>query len=226
MRLPSSSPAMHDGCMTSVAIVDDDLSVRRAARALIEPVSRFHLSSEADSVATASALLRDAHPDIVLLDLGLSDGSGIDVLRGLHASKRPIAIVLTVFEDDAHIFEALRAGASGYLLKHDLDRKLVPALDEAVAGGAPMSPMIARRVLASFAPPAASPPNEQVLTAREREVTELLAHGSTYDEVARMLGISANTVRSFIRSIYEKLHVSSKTEAVREAMRLGILSKP
>ncbi len=219
---------MHDAHMTGIAIVDDDVSVRRSARALIETLPRFEVSGEADGVAAAIALIRRTHPDVVLLDLGLTDGSGIDVLRALSPSlPRLIAIVLTVFEDDAHIFDALRAGASGYVLKHDLNRRLLPAIDEALAGGAPMSPTIARRVLGSFAAPA-SPPAEsdRVLTAREREVTELLAHGSTYDEVARMLGISSNTVRSFIRSIYEKLHVSSKTEAVREAMRLGILSKP
>jgi len=207
----------------TVLLVEDDARVRCAVRELVSP-SRFTLGGEAATVADALRLDL-ASADVVLLDLGLPDGSGLDVLRALRRERaNTLAIVMTVFDDDAHVFEALRLGAVGYLLKDDLVGRLVPAIEEACAGGSPMSPTIARRVLGSFVEPA---PSEGVaLTKREREVTELLAHGSTYDDVARMLGISTNTVRTFIRSIYEKLHVGSKTEAVREAMRLGIVKKP
>jgi DNA-binding NarL/FixJ family response regulator len=148
------------------------------------------------------------------------------VLRGV--GLEPTAVVLTVFDDSEHVFDALRAGAVGYLLKDDFGARLVPALDEACAGGSPMSPTIARRVLASFAEPPSTASADLVppLTKREHEVTVLLADGASYDEIGRTLGVSTNTVRSFIRSIYDKLHVCSKTEAVKEAVRLGYVRLP
>jgi DNA-binding NarL/FixJ family response regulator len=223
--------------MTSVLLVDDDPRIRDAVRALIAAEPRYSLVAEAGSVAEGTARAKQTRPDVILLDLGLPDGKGtrmLDELRGEEA--RPIVVVLTVFDDDEHIFEALRAGAVGYLLKEDVGARLLTSLDDVQNGGSPMSPSIARRVLSSFAVPSSAVPSlavpsrtedaAPVLTARERQVTELLAHGSTYDEVGRALGITKNTVRTFIRSIYDKLHVCSKTEAVREAMRLGIVERP
>jgi DNA-binding NarL/FixJ family response regulator len=135
-------------------------------------------------------------------------------------------VILTVFDDDAHLFDSLRAGAVGYLLKDDLFEHLLPSLDDVCAGGAPMSASIARRVLRSFRAPAEpAAPEEPALTPREVEVLGLLARGCTYDEVARMLAISPNTVRTYIRSTYEKLHVSSKTEAALEAIRRGLIRR-
>lgn len=213
--------------MTSILLVDDDPRIRAVVRALIAADPRYRLVAEADSVAAATACARETKPDVILLDIGLPDGRGTRILEALRGdAHRPLVLVLTVFEDDDHIFDALRAGAVGYLLKEDVAARLLASLDELQGGGSPMSPSIARRVLSSFAKP---PPLDELpplLTAREREVTELLAHGSTYDEVGRALGITKNTVRTFIRSIYDKLHVCSKTEAVREAMRLGIVRKP
>jgi DNA-binding NarL/FixJ family response regulator len=218
----------HDGKMPTVLIVEDDLRIRAAARKLLEATGRFRVVGEAGAVARAVAIARAERPDLMLLDLNLQDGSGIDVLRALSADgKVPMTIVLTIFDDNAHIFDALRAGAMGYLLKEDFVARVTSSLDEVLAGGSPMSPSIARRVLTSFREPAANVATSPCeLTPREREVTQLLAHGSTYDEIGQLLGISTNTVRTFIRSIYEKLHVSSKTEAVREAMRLGVVPKP
>jgi DNA-binding NarL/FixJ family response regulator len=219
--------------MTSVLVVDDDPRIRAAVRGLIAAKSGFSVVGEAGSVGEATALARETKPDVILLDLGLPDGSGarfLDVLRA--ETIRPLVVVLTIFEDDDHIFEAIRAGALGYLLKEDLGTRLLASLDDVRNGGSPMSPSIARRILASFTAPVPGdePPcadaGRCALTAREREVTELLAHGCTYDEVGRALDVTKNTVRTFIRSIYEKLHVCSKTEAVREAMRLGIIQKP
>jgi DNA-binding NarL/FixJ family response regulator len=213
--------------MTSVLVVDDDLRIRAAVCGLIAAAARYTLVGEAGSVARATTLARELQPDVIVLDLGLPDGSGARVLDALRAeSSRAMAVVLTVFDDDDHIFEALRAGALGYLLKDDVGTRLLSSLDDVRGGGSPMSPSIARRVLASFAPTVPTAEVASLLTAREREVTELLGHGCTYDEVAHTLGVSTNTVRTFIRSIYEKLQVSSKTEAVREAMRLGLVEKP
>ena len=217
--------------MVAVFTVENDPRVRSAVRTMLEARADYTLTGEAASVAAAIDLVPRARPDVLLLDLGLPDGSGSLVLRAVRAAGlEPLALVLTVHQDDEHVFDALRAGAAGYLLKDELSR-LVSALDEARAGGAPMSPLIARRVLASFAESKRQATSAQavafpVLTPREREVTEQLADGASYDEIGRALGISTNTVRTFIRSIYEKLHVCSKTEAVKEAMRLGYLRPP
>ena len=215
--------------MSSILLIEDDPRIRAAVRALVATEPRYELAGECGTVASGIARALASKPDVILLDLGLPDGSGTDVLRALRSEGLvALALVLTIFDDAEHVFDALRAGAVGYLLKDDLAARLVPALEEACAGGAPMSPRIARRVLASFADQAAVPADAEhrALTKREREVTELLADGATYDEVARGLGVSTNTVRTFIRSIYDKLHVCSKTEAVREAVRLGYLRRP
>jgi DNA-binding NarL/FixJ family response regulator len=217
--------------MSTVLLVEDDPRIRGAVRTLLSDSRRHSLLGEADSVAGAIALASRHQPEVLLLDLGLPDGSGIDVLRAVGARARPpLAMVLTIFDDDAHLFDALRAGAVGYLLKDDMVARLVPSVDDLASGGSPMSPSIARRVLASFCPGdsriSANPPEPKPdvsLTPRERRVTELLAQGSTYDEIGVELDISTNTVRSFIRSIYEKLQVQSKAAAVREAVRRGIV---
>jgi len=223
VRWPSPERSANMGTsMPTVLIVDDDSRIRQAARLLLESTA-FEIVGEGSSVDEARAALHSARPDVILLDLGLPDGSGIEVLELTRsATNRPVVIVLTVFDDDAHIFDALRAGAVGYLLKDEIVHRLVASVTEALEGGAPMSPSVARRVLQSFHQPAAGPAEEE-LTPRERDVVELIARGSTYIEVGRMLGVSTNTVRSHIRRAYEKLHVSSKTEATREALRRGIV---
>lgn len=209
--------------MTSVFVVEDDPHVRDAVRSLIAGTTgRYELVGEASRIDAARRTLAQA--DVLLLDLHLPDGSGLELLT-LPSARRALTLILTMFDDNGHIFDSLRAGAIGYLLKDDVFTRLIPSLDDACAGGSPMSPSVARRVLRSFGPPSTPAGPEIGLTAREVEVVELLAHGSTYDEIARTLDISINTVRTYIRSTYEKLHVSSKTEATLEAMRLGLIRR-
>lgn len=179
--------------------------------------------------AEALAHLRaDAAPSVALVDLGLPDLDGVELVRHLAAAHPTMPVlILSVCSDERRILEAFRAGACGYLFKEDLAGALAPALDEAVVGGAPMSRAVARLLLAEVrgevraAAPTESRPG---LTSRERQVIEQLARGLSYDDVARVLEISPNTVRSHVRTIYEKLAVSSKTEAVLLALRLGLVS--
>jgi DNA-binding NarL/FixJ family response regulator len=166
-----------------------------------------------------------------LVDLGLPDVDGIALVKHLATAYPALPVViLTVCTDARRILEAFRAGARGYLFKEDLATMLAPALDEALAGGAPMSRAVARVLLAQVRgdgrPVPVAPPGEPSpdLTTRERQVIEQLARGLSYDDVARILVISPNTVRSHVRAIYEKLAVSSKTEAVLAALRLGLVS--
>jgi DNA-binding NarL/FixJ family response regulator len=208
--------------MTTLVLVEDDPRIRDVVRALLE-ASPHTLAAAHPNLAAARRDLATRSPDVLLLDLGLPDGTGADLLRELQAKKRipRAAIVMTVFDDDAHIFDALRAGATGYLLKDELVARLLPAIDEGLGGGAPMSPPIARRVLESFRPMAVPRADEEELTSREREVVQLLAEGATYDEIGQILRISTNTVRTYIRATYQKLQVSSKAEAAMEAVRRG-----
>jgi DNA-binding NarL/FixJ family response regulator len=218
--------------MTSVVLIEDDPTVREVVRELLSgaPGKRYPCLGEAGTIAEARQLCARTRPDVLLLDLGLPDGSGADLLRELRAARPElVGLVMSVFGDDAHVFDALRAGAIGYLLKEDITTRLLPSLDDLVAGGAPMTPSIARRVLKSLheggtsAPGPAGASGEPTLTDRELEVTKLLALGASYDEIARAMSISTNTVRTHIRNIYDKLHVSSRTEAAMKAVRLGLV---
>jgi DNA-binding NarL/FixJ family response regulator len=209
--------------MATLLTIDDDARVRDAVRVLFADSTRHRVIGEASTLEAARAQIRLLQPEILLLDLGLPDGRGTDLLRELRAEKPGVlALILTVFDDDDHIFEALRAGAVGYILKDELFTKLPTALEELVGGGSPMSPTVARRVLSSFRHVGAATAEDD-LTDREREVLQFLAQGSTYDEIGRMLKISTNTVRSHVRSTYDKLHVCSKTEATLEGIRRGII---
>ncbi len=214
--------------MPTLLLVDDDARIRDAVARILADArdDEFVLIGAVGSVAEGIACALAAPPDVLLLDMALPDGPGTGVLAALPPDARTVTLVLTVFDDDEHVFEALRAGAVGYLLKDDLASRLIVSAREVLAGGAPMSPTIARRVLESFRPQPAAPvvimdPSEKPLTAREREIVELLAVGATYNDIARMLSISTNTVRTHICATYRKLQVSSKVEVAREARRRG-----
>jgi len=161
-------------------------------------------------------------PDIALVDLSLPDGSGIDFIRDLReAAPACLCIVITIHDDDRHVFPALRAGARGYLLKQQPQPELVRRLNGIVEGEPPLSPSIARRIMATFDPPDASPHPD--LTPREMEVLELIAKGFTLVQVGTALGISRHTAAGYVKTVYRKLEVSSRAEATREAMRMGMI---
>jgi DNA-binding NarL/FixJ family response regulator len=178
----------------------------------------------AETVKASLAAITTEQPDLALIDLGLPDGSGVDVIKALNAtSPATLVIVTTIFDDDIHLFSALRAGAHGYVLKHETE-EVVTALIKGAADGKPaLSPPIAKRLLSFFQPLSEPSPNEH-LTERETEVLRLIAKGYSTLEAADLLGITRNTTAGYIKIIYRKLNISSRAEASTEASKQGIIS--
>lgn len=207
-----------------VAIVEDQRQTREGLAALVGGTPGYRAVGRYASMEEALPRLEADPPDVVLQDIGLPGMSGVEGVRRLKARHPAVQILmLTVYADNDHVFEAICAGACGYLLKDTPPTRLLEAIREAHAGGAPMSPEIARKVLAMFhrvAPPRAE---EHRLSAREIDVLKLLVEGASYKTAADSLGVSLDTIRFHVRNIYEKLHVHSKSEAVIAAVRRGIL---
>lgn len=209
---------------TRLLLVDDDRRLCAVAAPLLErdfELCTVHRAREVEAIAATY------RPHVAVIDLGLPDGDGIDVIAGLSVRQPEIAIlVLTIATSERSILAALRAGARGYLFKEDLGR-LGRAVDEILAGESPMSASVAQLVLQQLrGPPSpiAGCEPRGTFTPRELEVLDGLRKGLSYGEVADRLGVSTNTIRTYIRSVYDKLQVSSKTEAVLEALRRGLLT--
>lgn len=197
-----------------VSIVEDDDGVRAGLVRLLEKSKDFRLLASYASAESALAGIPAARPDILLMDINLHAMNGIECVQALHAldpSQR--VIMLTVYENPEQIFDALRAGAVGYLLKNKLSENLLEAIRDAHQGGSPMSSQIARKVVQYFQNSRPTTADEQ-LSAREVEVLTLLSKGHLIKEISDQLGISFVTVRTYIRRIYEKLHVHSRSQAV------------
>lgn len=189
-----------------------------------------------DIEVVAAASVSEAHacidlagsPDhrdftLALIDLGLPDGSGISLVRRLAAERpRTLTIIATIYDDDAHLFEAIAAGARGYLLKGGDADLLAGYLRRIDLGEPPLSPAIAHRILAHFRVPAVSVCNDEELTARETETLGLLSNGLTVAEAAAHMGLRPQTVASYVKVIYQKLNITSRAEATREAIRRGL----
>lgn len=207
-----------------VALVDDDRLLLGSLRLLIEGASGFVLCGAYGTVAAARLGLERTPADVVLLDVDLPGTPGPDGVAELRAvDPSPEVVMFTVHADDGPIFSSLCYGACGYLLKDTPPDRLLAALRDAAAGGAPMSSPVARRVIALFREVAPPPRAEHDLTPQELRLLGLFAEGYSYQGGADRLGISINTVRSHVRSIYDKLHVHSRSEAVSKALRRGIL---
>lgn len=205
------------------ALVVDDLALSRdwLARALQLAFPGIRLDF-AGSLAEAAGLL-DPPPRLALIDLGLPDGSGMRLIERL-APLGTQCVVATVFDDDSHLFPALRAGAQGYVLKDQSAETLAAMLGGIAAGQPPLSPSIARRMLQHFQPPASAPvKQDSPLTPRETEVLRLIAKGLTIADVGDMLGISRHTASGYVKDVYRKLSVGSRAEAALEATRLGLV---
>jgi DNA-binding NarL/FixJ family response regulator len=207
-----------------IAIVEDQVRTLEGLAALIGGTPGYRMVGKFGSMEDALAEIDREPPAIMLADIGLPGMSGIEGVRRLKARYPQLQILmLTVYADNEHIFEAICAGASGYLLKDTPPTKLLESIQELSRGGAPMSPEIARKVVQMFQQ--VSPPRQAdaQLSTREIEVLKLLAEGHVYKTAADSLSVSIDTIRFHIRNIYEKLHVHSKSEAVLKAFRTGIL---
>ncbi len=199
----------------SVSIVEDIKEIREGLCALIDGSEGFECINSFSNAESALKGIIENQPDVVLMDIGLPGMSGIDCIRRLKLKKPELQIImLTVYEDNDHIFNALTAGASGYLIKKTPPAKLLEAIQDIHNGGSPMSGQIARKVIGAFQSMNKSSNETGNLTSREQEILSYLAKGFRYKEIAEKLFISIETVRTHLRNIYEKLHVRSRTEAV------------
>jgi DNA-binding NarL/FixJ family response regulator len=198
-----------------VSIVEDIKDIREGLGTLICGSEGFSCVSSYPNAESALKEIIYDKPDVVLMDIGLPGMSGIDCIRKLKLKEPGIQIImLTVYEDDDHIFNALVAGASGYLIKKTPPVKLLEAIQDVYNGGSPMSSQIARKVISEFQSINKSSVETESLSSREQEILSYLAKGYRYKEIAEKLFISIETVRTHLRNIYEKLHVHSRTEAV------------
>lgn len=219
--------------LLNVALVEDDVAFQNSFAAAVAETGDMRLAGIAHNVAQAQLLLAGDPLDVLVVDLGLPDGSGIDVIRAAHAAWPQCGIMVsTTFADEKHVIASIEAGAAGYLLKDSSSEKIADEIRALHAGGSPISPRIARQILLRFRPtePAPQPPEEAAalplaspLSPREREALELITKGFSYDEIADLMQVSRNTVMTFVRRIYQKLEVHSKAEAIYEARNHGIL---
>jgi DNA-binding NarL/FixJ family response regulator len=207
-----------------VGIIEDQPKIREGLRSLIEGTEGYCCVGSFGSMEEALAKIDQELPNVLLVDIGLPGMSGIEGIRRLKDQHPGLAmLMLTVYDDDRRIFDALCAGACGYLLKKTPPARLLECLKEVVDGGAPMSPEVARRVVALFReirPPVQA---DHQLTPHEIRILTLLVEGHNYKTAADELGVSINTIRFHMRSIYEKLQVHSKSEAVSKALRNRII---
>jgi len=207
-----------------VAIIEDQPRVREGLQALIGCTDGHRCTGAFASMEEALAEIDGDLPDVILVDLGLPRMSGIEGI-GVLKKRYPhvAAVALTVYNDDKRIFDAICAGASGYLLKKTAPARLLESLQEAVGGGAPMSPEVARRVIAIFREIRPPEQADYHLTPHEIRLLKLLVEGHNYKTAAAELKVSVNTIRFHMRCIYEKLQVHSKSEAVAKSLRKGIV---
>lgn len=221
-----------------VAIVEDDPSFRDALSRVVQAAPDMRLAGMAGTRAEGLAMLENPPADVLLVDLGLPDGSGIDVIRAAVLQWPSCSIMVsTNFGDETHVMRSIEAGAAGYLLKDSSPARMIDEIRSLASGGSPISPIIARQILARFrqsgpgsadsqkqAADPSSPDSSSLLSAREKEVLDFITKGFTTHEIAKLMQLSHFTVRSFVRRIYSKLKVTSKAEAIYEARTLGLLA--
>ena len=204
--------------LKSIFIYEDNDMLRESIAGIFRLDDRYELSGAFSMVMEAEEQIRKGKPDLVLMDIDMPGRTGIEAVKKIRAAGITVPVLmLTVFDDTEHVFDALRAGASGYLLKKHISGKLFEAIDEVLNGGAPMSPSIALMVLSSLQKPHNANPYQ--LTPRETEILTSLSRGNSYKMMAAEHKVSVDTIRAHIKNVYLKLSVHSQTEAVSKALR-------
>lgn len=216
----SEQPAPALPAIIKAAIIEDRRDLREGLTILINGTPGYQCVGSFRSMEEALAKIGRDLPHVALVDIGLPGISGIEGIRLLRERYHGLALlVLSVYDDDERVFAALCAGACGYLLKHTTPARLLESLKEAISGGAPMSPEVARRVLAIFREIRPPDNSDYQLTAHEKRLLKLLVEGHNFKAIAPQLGVTVHTVAFHMQRIYEKLQVHSKSEAVAKALR-------
>lgn len=200
-----------------ILIFEDNIELREGLCQLLMLREEFQIAGNYGEASQAKEIVRKCSPDIILMDIDMPGINGVEAVRQIREyDLKTQIIMLTVFDDDRHVFDALMAGANGYLLKRNVSDRLVFAIQEVLEGGAPMSPSIARLVIDHLH--IQKPTNQYMLTDREKEILKSLSRGNSFKLIASDLGISFETVRTHIKRIYDKLHVHSQGEAISKAI--------
>lgn len=202
--------------MISVCIVEDLEDIRSGLAAIINMTDGFKVLQTFSNAEDALINLPTLHPDIVVMDINLPGISGIECIRRIHEKNRSTQFMMfTIYENSDSVFEALRAGATGYILKNSSPTKIIESLQELYTGGSPMNPEIAKKLVLRFQHQSFAE-NEFNLTPKEQKILDLMSKGYLYKEIANELNNTVNTIKQHIRHIYEKLHVQNKAEAINK----------
>lgn len=202
--------------MINVCIVEDLEDIRSGLAAIINMTEGFKVLQTFSTAEDALKHLPLLHPDIVIMDINLPGMSGIECIRRIHEKNRSIQFMMfTIYENSDTVFEALKAGATGYILKNSSPTKIIESLQELYNGGSPMNPEIAKKLVMRFQHQSFSE-NEYNLTPKEQKILDLMSKGYLYKEIANELNNTVNTIKQHIRHIYEKLHVQNKAEAINK----------
>ncbi|HRG81742.1 MAG TPA: response regulator transcription factor [Chitinophagaceae bacterium] len=203
-----------------IIIYEDNANLRESLNSLLALTDDYEVAASFPDCTDIVNQVRSIKPGVLLMDIDMPGINGIEAVKKVREFDKEVQIImLTVFDDNTHVFEAIYAGANGYLLKKYVSDKLLSAISEVLEGGAPMSPSIARMIIGNLQQPVQQvPENNYQLTTREKETLQLLSQGNSFKMIAAELGISIDTVRTHIKRIYDKLHVRSQIEAVSKAI--------
>lgn len=202
-----------------LSIYEDNATLRESLHNLLSLTGEYQVIASYGNCMDVERQVKADKPDVILMDIDLPEVNGIDAVKRIRQFNREVQILMiTVFDDNTHVYDALYAGANGYLLKKYISDKLVQAIQEVLHGGAPISPAIARMIINNMQQSVAVSDKDYQLTNREKEILQLLSKGNSFKLIAAELSISLDTVRTHIKRIYDKLHVRSQIEAVSKAL--------
>lgn len=203
----------------NILIYEDKDSLRETLCCMLDLVDGYQVSGAFRQCLDVELQVKELQPEVILMDIDMPGMSGIEAVKKIRTFNKEVQILmLTIFDDNNNVFDAIYAGANGYLLKKNVSEKLVQAIGELLDGGAPMSPVIARKVIGTMQKAAEEPVKDYHLTPREITILRSLSQGNSYKMIATEFSISIDTVRTHIKKVYEKLHVNSQTEAVSKAI--------